>query len=304
MKEELKMGMFFLAMIVVITTVCLFSNTTSLLMVPLTTPAQFLSSMPHITLSIFGRELILIQPSSTFFVYFLGVIMILMGVYFLATKKDHRSRYYWAIGLILWGAGAIMAGTSYQAFGYKLKCRGQLYCLFTSNFELVYLLLTAYSINFLVAAAGYTSTGQRGRKRLVQFAIIDSAAYSIYLLIGAIVPVKFLISYEGFMAFIGLNFVLIFILNVRHYMRYKDILNRNLILIWIAFLLVNIGYFVFLFAGFGAKLYQDLGIWFNENDVLHVLLILWAGMIFFLLRQHTQDSGSEIFSEHLQPSLG
>jgi hypothetical protein len=294
----------FFTIALVILAVCLFSNTSTLLMIPLNTPAQFLSSMPHITLSVFGRDLILIQPSSTFFIYLLGVIMIIMGIYFLATKKDHQSRYYWAIGLILWGAGAIVAGTSYQAFGYELKCRGQVFCLFTSNFELVYLLLTAYSINFLVAAAGYTSTGQLGRKRLAQFALIDSAAYSVYLFVGAILPVKFLISYEGFMAFIGLNFVLIFILNVRHYIRYKDILNRNLILIWIAFLLVNIGYFAFLFTGFGGRLYQDMGIWFNENDVLHVLLILWAFMIFILLRKHAQDTGSEIHPEHLRTALG
>ena len=165
-----------------------------------------------------------------------------------------------------------MAGTSYQAFGYELKCRGREYCLFTTDFELVYMLLTAYCINFLVAATGYTSLGYSARKRLIQFAIIDSVAYSVYLFIGAVFPVKFLVSYEGFMAFIGVNFLIMFILNIRYYIRHKDILNRNLIFIWIGFLLVNIGYFVFLLGGFSAPLYDRLGIWFNENDVLHILL--------------------------------
>ncbi len=277
-------------MTVAIVAVCIFSNTGSLLMLPLTTPNEFLAGMPYTTISIFERQLVLIQPSSTFFVYFLGLIMILIGIYFIATKRGQQSRYFWAIGLILWGISAIVAGTSYQAFGYELKCRGQEYCLFTSNFELVYMLLTAYCINFLVVATGYTSTGSSGRKRLTRFALIDSLVYSLYMFVGAILPVKFLISYEGFMAFIGLNFILMFILNIRHYVRHKDILNRNLIIIWISFLLVNIGYFVFLFGGYATNLYQNFGIWFNENDVLHILLIFWAGLIFFLLRNTVINS--------------
>ena len=51
------------------------------------------------------------------------------------------------------------------------------------------------------------------------------------------------------MVFIGVNFIIMFILNIRLYLKFRDALNRNLILIWIGFLLVNIGYFVFLFGG-------------------------------------------------------
>jgi hypothetical protein len=72
--------------------------------------------------------------------------------------------------------------------------------------------------------------------------------------------------------------------------RHKDILNRNLIFIWVGFLGVNIGYFVFLLARFGAPLYDNLGIWFNENDGLHILLILWTVMIFYLLRDKAVDT--------------
>ena len=276
-------------MAVVILCVWTFSNTESLLMLPLTTPDQFLSGMPYTTLSILGNDVILIQPSSTFLVYFLGLIMIAIGFYFLVTKNNQQSRYYWAIGLILWGISAIVAGTSYQAFGYELKCRGLEYCLFTSNFELVYMLLTAYCINFLVATTGYTSTGVSGRNRLIKFALIDSAVYSMYMFVGAVLPVKFLISYEGFMAFIGANFLIMFILNILHYKKHKDQLNRNLIYIWIGFLIVNIGYFVFLLGDIGSNLYQNYGIWFNENDALHVLLILWSCLILVLLRKVLRD---------------
>jgi hypothetical protein len=245
--------------------------------------------MPYITLSIPGKDVILIQPSSTILVYLLGLIMIAIGVYFLVPKKKQQSRYYWAIGIILWGISAIVAGTSYQAFGYELKCRGLEHCLFTSNFELVYMLLTAYCINYLVAATGYTSTEVSGRKRLMIFALIDSAIYSVYMFVGAVLPVKFLISYEGFMAFIGANFLIMFILNILHYKKHKDNLNRNLIYIWIGFLIVNIGYFVFLLGDIGTNLYKNYGVWFNENDALHVLLILWSCFILVLLRKDLTD---------------
>jgi len=105
--------------------------------------------------------------------------MIAFGIYFSWTKGSHKSRYYWGIGLILWGISAIAAGTSYQAFGFELKCRGQEYCLFTCNFELVYMLLTAYCINLLVIATAYTSVGEAGRKKLIIFAVVDNIVYSI-----------------------------------------------------------------------------------------------------------------------------
>ncbi|PKO10444.1 MAG: hypothetical protein CVU40_04905 [Chloroflexi bacterium HGW-Chloroflexi-2] len=151
------------------------------------------------------------------------------------------------------------------------------------------MLLTAYCINFLVAATGYTSTGIVGRQRLLKFAIIDSAAYSVYMFVGAVIPVKFLISYEGFMAFIGVNFLIMFILNILHYKKHKDKLNLKLIYIWIGFLIVNIGYFVFLLEDIGGNLYQNYAVWFNENDALHVLLILWSCLILVLLRKDLID---------------
>ncbi|MRS03963.1 hypothetical protein EG832_12195 [bacterium] len=286
------MILFFLAMITLIVFLCFFSNSNQLIMMPLTTPEQFLINMPHIKMSLFSHDLIFIQPSSSIFVYTLGLLMIVIGVFFVASRGIHKSRSYWGIGLILWGISAIVAGTSYQAFGYELKCAEREYCLFTSNFELVYMLLTAFSINFLVAATAFTSLGALGRKKLILFAVVDAVLYFIYLFIGAMTPIKFLISYEGFMAFIGVNFVFMFILNIRHYKKYKDPLNKGLITIWIGFLVVNIGYFVFLFGQFGQKLYSSTGIWFNENDALHVLLIIWAIIILWILRKKLVDTNS------------
>ena len=268
--------------------VCLFSNINGLYSIPLQTPKEFLSSMPYITFAAFGQEFVLIQPSSTFFVYFLGLMMIILGSYFLKTKKDEISRFYLGVGFIFWGISAVAAGTSYQAFGYELKCRGHQYCLFTSNWELVYMLLAAYSINLLMTALAYGTVKEKGRKIIIKFAVIDSIAYSIYMLIGSVIPNRFIISYNGFIAFVGINFIFMFILNVQQYLKYKDKFNRNMIIIWVGFIFVNAGYFIFLYGGFAAPLYNNYGIWFNANDVLHILLIGWALLIFLLIRKPVQ----------------
>lgn len=272
-------------MISFIFAVCIFSNIGELYSMPLQTPEEFLSSMPYITMTAFGHEFVLIQLSSTFFVYFLGVMMIVLGAYFLKTKKDEKSQYYLGVGFVLWGISALVAGTSYQAFGYELKCRGQEFCLFTSNWELVYMLLTAYCINCLMVAMGYGTVKEKGRRLIIKFAVIDSIAYSFYILIGCLIPNRFVISYEGFVAFIGINFVVMFIINIYQYSMKKDKFNRNMIIIWIAFIFVNAGYFIYLYGGFAAPLYSNYGIWFNANDVLHVSLIAWAVLIFCLLRK-------------------
>jgi purine-cytosine permease-like protein len=151
------------------------------------------------------------------------------------------------------------------------------------------MLLTANYINFLVAVTGYTSTGDTGRIRLMKFALLENAVNSVYMFIGVVLPVKFTISYEGFMAFIGVNFIIMFILNILHYKKHKDNLNRNIIFIWISFLIANIGYFVFLLEDIGTNLYKNNGTWFNENDALHVLLIIWAFLIFVLLSKKLRD---------------
>lgn len=284
------MVLIFLAMAVMIAVVILLNNTGGLMMIPPTTPAEFLAGMPNISLPLFGKTFILIEPSSTILIYLLGIIMFGLGIWFISTRKKSRARLFWGIGLILWGMGAIAAGTSYQAFGYELKCRDRQLCQFTSSFELAYLLLTAFSINFLVTSTGYASLGETGRRRLIRFAILDGIAYFIFLIVGVILPVRFMISYEGFMVFMGGNFVLMFWLSLRYYLTNRDQLNLRLIWLWVGFLVVNIGYFIALFTGFASPLYARHGIWFNANDTLHTLLILWAFQIFFSLKNILSDS--------------
>jgi hypothetical protein len=270
--------------------ILLADRTESIWMIPNLTPAHFLQGMPYWTVTLFGNSFVLIQPSSTFFVYVLGFLMIGLGVLFLRNKKQERSRRYFGTGLILWGIGTLLAGTSYQAFGYVLKCAGLDYCTFTSKFELIYLLVTGFSIDFLVAGIAHASLPETKRNAWTRVAVVHSALYFLILFVGVLAPIYLLVTYEFFMAFYLGSFLLMFVWNIRHFRVQKDLVNRNLIVIWILFLLVNVGYFVALFSGYAEPLYEAAGIWFNANDVLHVLIILWAFAIYKMVYPILKDS--------------
>ena len=259
--------------------ISLFSNFDKMKLSPLITGEEFLSSQPNITIG----NVILTQPSSTVIVYVLGVFIILLGVRFLIKKQDHVSRKWWGFSMIFWGAGAIFAGTSYQAFGYQLKCVGVEYCNFTDWWEIMYLLLTAISIGMLVIAMSYCVARGKTRRIMKMITYISIPLYAVILAVGSIIPVKFLVTYELFCLFFMPHFVVFFILSVKEYRIKKDVMNKRFIITWILFLISNVAYYVYYWLGISEKLLKSTGIWFNQNDVLHMLLLGWMIYIWIAL---------------------
>ena len=143
-----------------------------------------------------AKDIVLVQPTSTLFVYLLGALTIGVGLHFLRIRGRHRSRTWWGIALLLWGLGALSAGTSYQAFSYEIKCAGREVCSWTSWWELVYLVLSMASVNAMMMAEAYSCSSGKRRKLMSLFALVSIASYVVVVLIGALVPVEFLISYE------------------------------------------------------------------------------------------------------------
>jgi hypothetical protein len=282
----------FLLMASAIALVVLLGRTDGLLAVPTQSPSAYLASMPYVSFQAFGREFVLIQPSSTVFVYLLGLLTVVLGLLFCAggRGRGQRSRGFWGIGLVLWGLGALAAGTSYQAFGYMLKGARREYMLFTSDFELIYLLLTCYAIDFMVAAVAHAAAEGKGRRFLKGYAVVHAVVYSAVLLVGAVLPDRFLVSYEGFMAMNLVNFLLMFGFSVSHHRRTGDRLNRDFAWLWVGFLGVNIGYFIWLFSGIPESLYARYGLWFNANDVLHLLLLGWMVAAYLRMGGELQDA--------------
>lgn len=84
------------------------------------TPENWCMKQPCIKVGIAGKQLVISQPLSSLWVYLLGLFAIGGGLYFLHIHHDQHSRLWWGLSLLLWGIGALLAGTSYQAFGYEI----------------------------------------------------------------------------------------------------------------------------------------------------------------------------------------
>ncbi len=234
---------------------------------PLMSPLEYLSIKPYVM--IFGTWVLLV-PSSTIIVYALGIQIIFLGI--LLGRHEKKT---WAWSLIFWGIGTILAGTSYQAFGYELKCAGREFCLFTSWFELAYLFSTAISIalmGFAFASDLMSKTLGHWVKRVVGVALV---LYTVLLLSGAAFSVRFLISYELFTLFWMPFFVFYFIRNIINVRQSQDRIDKLFIVFWLFFLGVNVGYYIYYFLGATEWFYTTTGLWFSDNDVLHVGLVLW-----------------------------
>jgi len=235
-----------------------------ILMDPLTTPAEYLASKPYITLF---DSLTIIVPSSTIFVYLLGIVILYIGI-----RLIKLNRKIWGVSLIFWALSTILAGTSYQGLGYELKCKAFDYCIFTSWFETSYLFFTAISIAMLAIAF---SKDFYNKSWLIIYSKVVLIVYTILLLYGSIFEVYILISYELFTIFFMPIFLMLFIINIINYRRDHKPIDKYFIILWILFLIVNLSYYVYYLPGFTENLYNNTGIWFSANDVLHIGLILW-----------------------------
>lgn len=76
------------------------------------------------------------------------------------------------------------AGTNFQAFGYELKCTGNVFCDRTSSFEILYNILSVWSAGVLLLAIS-ASFLQKSRRRSLTFAtILHAAFYTILCLVA------------------------------------------------------------------------------------------------------------------------
>ena len=256
----------------------------SLLYEPTQTPETWLQIQPYAKIG----QVIFVQPSTSIIVYLLGLLTIGVGVYFLRIQNGQRSRQWWGIALLLWGLGALLAGTSYEAFSYDIKCAGRAACLWTSWWEIAYLLVTVWSVDAMLLAVAYSSAAGKLRKGLSTYALANAAVYTVLLLIGVYVPVKFLISFE-FLLVVGFPGIFaFFLINGRRYRQFKQPLDKALLITWIWLGLTIIAYFAYYVSGNTAALWAK-GIWFTENDILHIFLIIWMLYIAFAVAPKTQD---------------
>jgi hypothetical protein len=266
---------------------------------PPQTPESFLASQPFVEIGIASRRLVLVQPTSTALVCLLGLVALAAGLRFLRTRGAQRSRLWWGLGLVLWALGTFLAGTSYQAFGYELKCAGRATCAFTSGWEVGYLVVAAWSLDALAVAHAHACAAGARRRRLTACAAVHAAVYSAVVLAGALVPVRALVSFELLVVAVAPWVALFTVTTVRRYLATHDAMAGALAAAWLCLGLVTAAYYAYLVAGIGPELWTR-GVWFSENDVLHAGLVAWMLLVALRVAPRVRDEAGQAASA--QPS--
>jgi hypothetical protein len=120
------------------------------------------------------------------------------------------------------------------------------------------------------------------------YAYLTFLSYIIIVIIGSLLPIRFLISFELLVLFILPTFLLFFIYNLIQYSKTKEKLSLRLVSVWVILGIIILVYFIYLLLGITEYLWQS-GIWFSSNDVLHIGLILWMVYIGLSLPKHIKN---------------
>lgn len=243
---------------------------------PPVTPGTWCTLHHCVTVNTGPLDFILTTPSSSAIVFLLGFVTLGAALYFFRIREGHRSRLWWGIGLLLWSAATFCAGISYQAFGYEIKCAGREVCRWTSWWEVTYLILMIPALSSLLIAEAYSCIAPA--KRRVSF-IIAAAIPVIHtgiMLAGALLPDRFLMSFEMMVMFAAPFILYFLVLNTWRYIRFRDTMDLALAGATALLILTLAAYFWCLVSGLTQKMWDGgRGIWFSDNDVLHIGFIIW-----------------------------
>ncbi|MFT7154269.1 MAG: hypothetical protein ACJAVL_001550 [Bacteroidia bacterium] len=239
---------------------------------------------PCWNIAIGKRNFILTQPFSSLLVYLLGIETIVVSFLFLQVHPIDKTDVWWFISLFLWGLGALIAGTSYQAFGYYIKCYGRAECTWTSWWEVVYLLMQKLSVDAMLIAVGYSCLPS-GVFRTITFLLtaVSAVAYVALLVYGSLKPVKRFITFEMMVVFCTPVYLFLIGFNSHRYLYHQTEIDSILLALWVSLVAIMVIYYGYLKLGWTEKLWNRK-IWFSANDFLHIGLILWIAALGLYLK--------------------
>jgi hypothetical protein len=258
---------------------------------PRTTPEQWCDQRPCIQVG----DMIVNEPLGTFLVFLLAGLWFASGIYFLRTRRGQRSREWLGVALILGGIGAALAGVSYQALSYELKCAGLELCRLTNGWEVGFSITQAFSVSAMLMAVAHACTTGRLRGGLIIFAALDAVAYLVVTVVGVLTPSAALLSFAVLMLFAVPGILIVIVVAWRRYRSTRDPMDRSLVVAAVLLVLVQVAYFAYYAAGITAIVWDDgAGFYFSENDVLHIGLILWLWYVVAVVGRHLRDASNGI----------
>jgi hypothetical protein len=253
---------------------------------PPTTPQQWCEQRPCIAVG--GTTLD--EPLGTVLVFLLASIWLAAGIYFLVSRRDQSSRFWFGIALVLGGIGAVLAGISYQAFGYVLKCVGRELCALTDGFEVGYSVMQALSASAMLTAVSHACATAALRRRLIVYAALNAALYGAISIAGVMMPSAALLSYAVLMLFALPGILIVIVASTRRYLRNHDAMNRSIMVSTLLLVVVQVAYFAYHSAGLTETLWDHgRGFYFSENDVLHVGMMLWLAYVVLVVGKQLRD---------------
>ncbi len=267
-------GVYLLTGIVAIGIILIFvfsESLSTLLYEPLLTPDAWRESHPHLQIG----NLIISEPSSSLLIFLLAVLYLRVAYLFSRGHDTQQSRLWWGIFMLLFGLGAIQAGVSYQAFSFEIKCRGYDYCLWTSWWEIGYMICTVAGVGAAFIAVAYSVLSHKARYFWTSYALTSTLIYIGVASFGTISANRFLISFEMMIIFVLAGFLAIAAYSLWQYRQNKNPLIKKILKVGILLISVIVFYFIGLVSGYAEVLWEK-GIWFNANDLLHVLLFGWV----------------------------
>lgn len=252
---------------------------------PLVLPSEWCSKQPCWEIS----GIIINQPTSSIIVYLAALFGLYVGWKLCKDVTKQKSKQWFGISLMLGGIGAFLAGTSYQTFGYEIKCAGREICNWTSWWELGYELTTVVAVAYLLVAVVKMCFAQKWLRPTKIFVVVFVASYLLTLAIGVVLENQFLLSFELMLLFSAPFYVFFLIVNGIQYVKTRNRHIAKLGFTWLILFGVLVTYFAYMMMGLTQTLWAH-GIWFSENDVLHVGMILWLTFIHFVLSDGIQDN--------------
>ena len=244
---------------------------------PSLTQQNWREVQPCRIVQIFGRQFLLTQPASSFWVYLLGLQTTWIGIHFFRSPYTHHD-LLWGISLVLWGIGALIAGTSYQAFGYYIKCHGRADCRWTSGWEITYLILQQLSVNAMLAAVFIDSTTGILRNMVLGYGITLSLLYPLSTLYWTTIPKPYFLTFEYMAAISTPAYLFLLAFNGWNYIENPNSHDSNLWILWISLFAVMGCYLLYGRSGIPERLWKKK-LWFSDNDLLHLGLILWMAYL-------------------------
>lgn len=140
----------------------------------------------------------------------------------------------------------------------------------------------------MMVAVAYSSASGNFRRWLRVYAAINTVLYFVVVMTGVFIPIKFLISFELLLIVTAPSVIAFFIIHGWLYFKYKESPDLVYLGTWIWLGITISAYFLYLISGNTTVLWE-MGIWFSENDVLHIGLILWMIYIACFLSPRVKD---------------